>query len=73
MGLILILLRKIWGYAYSNEEEVVNYMAIMLPILAISIVLDAIQAVLSGKKISFNSVLHSLLLYYYVQLNIYLK
>ncbi|OAY65259.1 Protein DETOXIFICATION 12 [Ananas comosus] len=36
------------GAAVSNEEEVVNYMAIMLPILAISIVLDAIQAVLSG-------------------------
>ncbi|KAJ3692393.1 hypothetical protein LUZ60_012743 [Juncus effusus] len=48
IGLILILIRNVWGYAYSNEEEVVKYVAIMLPILAVSNILDGIQSVLSG-------------------------
>ncbi|XP_019420464.1 PREDICTED: protein DETOXIFICATION 16-like [Lupinus angustifolius] len=45
---VMILIRNIWGYAYSNEVEVVKYVAIMLPILAASIFLDGIQCVLSG-------------------------
>ncbi|KAF3332690.1 MATE efflux family protein 5-like protein [Carex littledalei] len=48
VGSILILIRDVWGYAYSNEEEVVKYVAIILPILAISNMLDSIQCVLSG-------------------------
>ncbi|XP_078176663.1 protein DETOXIFICATION 16-like isoform X2 [Carex rostrata] len=48
VGSILILIRDIWGYAYSSEEEVVKYVAIILPILAISNMLDSIQCVLSG-------------------------
>ncbi|KAK8950132.1 MATE efflux family protein 9 [Platanthera guangdongensis] len=46
--MILILVRNVWGYAYSNEDEVVKYVAIMLPILALSNVFDGIQSVLSG-------------------------
>ncbi|KAJ3686038.1 hypothetical protein LUZ61_015202 [Rhynchospora tenuis] len=48
VGTVLILIRNIWGYAYSNEEEVVKYVGIMLPILAISNMFDSIQCVLSG-------------------------
>ncbi|XP_072961438.1 protein DETOXIFICATION 16-like [Typha angustifolia] len=48
VGLALVLLRGIWGYVYSNEEEVVKYVAIMLPILATSHIFDGIQSVLSG-------------------------
>nr|XP_010932731.1 protein DETOXIFICATION 16-like [Elaeis guineensis] len=48
VGLIILLSRKFWGYAYSNEEEVVNYVDIMMPILAIANLLDGIQCVLSG-------------------------
>uniref|UniRef100_A0A803MIJ4 Multidrug and toxic compound extrusion protein n=2 Tax=Chenopodium quinoa TaxID=63459 RepID=A0A803MIJ4_CHEQI len=48
IGMILISIRNIWGYAYSNEEEVVKYVAVMMPILAISNLLDGIQSVLSG-------------------------
>ncbi|KAJ4808161.1 Protein DETOXIFICATION [Rhynchospora pubera] len=48
VGTVLVLIRNIWGYAYSNEEEVVKYVAIMLPILAISNMFDSIQCVLSG-------------------------
>ncbi|XP_078176665.1 protein DETOXIFICATION 16-like [Carex rostrata] len=48
VGSILILIRNVWGYAYSNEEEVVKYVAIMLPVIAIANMFDGIQSVLSG-------------------------
>ncbi|XP_074316585.1 protein DETOXIFICATION 16-like [Silene latifolia] len=48
VGVVLISIRNIWGYAYSNEKEVIRYVAIMLPILAASNFLDGIQSVLSG-------------------------
>ncbi|KAJ8510430.1 hypothetical protein OPV22_000864 [Ensete ventricosum] len=48
VGLTMILARGIWGYAYSNVEEVIRYVAIMMPILATSNLLDGIQCVLSG-------------------------
>ncbi|XP_061374562.1 protein DETOXIFICATION 16-like [Gastrolobium bilobum] len=48
VGIVMILIRNIWGYAYSNELEVVEYVAIMTPILAASNFLDGLQCVLSG-------------------------
>ncbi|XP_060670607.1 protein DETOXIFICATION 16-like isoform X2 [Ziziphus jujuba] len=48
VGLVLILIRNIWGYAFSNELEVIKYVAIMMPILALSNFLDGLQCVLSG-------------------------
>jgi MATE family multidrug resistance protein len=48
-GLVMVLVRNLWGYAYSNEEEVARYTARMMPILAVSIVFDGLQCVLSGE------------------------
>ncbi|KAI8528641.1 hypothetical protein RHMOL_Rhmol12G0163400 [Rhododendron molle] len=48
VGAVLILIRNLWGHAYSNEVEVVRYVAAMMPILAISNLLDGLQTVLSG-------------------------
>ncbi|KAM5570484.1 protein DETOXIFICATION 16 [Rosa sericea] len=48
VGLVLILIRNFWGYAYSNETEVIDYLATMMPILATSNFLDGLQCVLSG-------------------------
>ncbi|KAK9925799.1 hypothetical protein M0R45_023064 [Rubus argutus] len=48
VGLVLILIRNFWGHAYSNETEVVKYLATMMPILATSNFLDGLQCVLSG-------------------------
>lgn len=50
-AIVLISVRKLWGYCYSTEEEVVEYVAEMLVLLAGSHFLDGIQSVLSG---SFN-------------------
>ncbi|MBA0801592.1 hypothetical protein Gohar_011948, partial [Gossypium harknessii] len=36
VGSILILIRNIWGHAYSNEVEVVKYVAVMMPLVATS-------------------------------------
>ncbi|KAH0689496.1 hypothetical protein KY289_016854 [Solanum tuberosum] len=43
LGLIILLLRNIRGYAYINETEVVRYIAIMMPLLATSNFIDGLQ------------------------------
>lgn len=48
LGVLLIALRNIWGYVFTNEQEVVKYLSVIMPILAISNFMDAIQGVLSG-------------------------
>ncbi|KAL1554770.1 Protein DETOXIFICATION 16 [Salvia divinorum] len=48
VGVVLVLIRNVWGYAYSNEAEVVRYVATMMPILATSNLTDGLQCVLSG-------------------------
>ncbi|XP_047271014.1 protein DETOXIFICATION 16-like isoform X1 [Capsicum annuum] len=47
-AIILISVRKLWGYCYSTKEEVVVYVAKMLVLIAASHFLDGIQSVLSG-------------------------
>ena len=49
VGLAIILVRNLWGYAYSNEKEVVEYIARMMPILAVTFLFDDLQCVISGK------------------------
>ncbi|RVW79704.1 Protein detoxification 12 [Vitis vinifera] len=44
----LILGRNFWGYSYSSEEKVVNYVGEMMFLLAGSHFIDGIQSVLSG-------------------------
>ncbi|KAG2709483.1 hypothetical protein I3760_05G241600 [Carya illinoinensis] len=48
VGITTILVRNVWGKLYSNEVEVVRYVAKMMPLLALSDFLDGFQCVLSG-------------------------
>ncbi|KAF3437231.1 hypothetical protein FNV43_RR19984 [Rhamnella rubrinervis] len=48
VAVLMILLRHIWGSIYSNDKEVIRYVASTMPILAISCFLDGFQGVLSG-------------------------
>ncbi|CAD6334102.1 unnamed protein product [Miscanthus lutarioriparius] len=48
LGCTMILLRNFWGYMYSNEPEVVTYIARMIPVLAISFFTDGLHSSLSG-------------------------
>ncbi|KDP33026.1 hypothetical protein JCGZ_13057 [Jatropha curcas] len=40
--------RHILGYAYSNDKQVVSYISIMAPLISLSVIMDSLQAVLSG-------------------------
>ncbi|KAI3869288.1 hypothetical protein MKX03_010504 [Papaver bracteatum] len=44
----LFVCRYIVGYAYSNAEEVVDYVTTMVPLICLSTILDGLQGVLSG-------------------------
>ncbi|XP_027363112.1 protein DETOXIFICATION 12-like [Abrus precatorius] len=44
----LFACRHVFGYIFSNEKEVVDYVTIMAPLICISVILDSIQGVLSG-------------------------
>nr|XP_043639908.1 protein DETOXIFICATION 16-like isoform X2 [Erigeron canadensis]XP_043639914.1 protein DETOXIFICATION 16-like isoform X2 [Erigeron canadensis] len=48
VGSVTILVRHVWGKLYSNDEEVIRYVAKMMPLLALSDFLDGFQCVLSG-------------------------
>ncbi|XP_047059139.1 protein DETOXIFICATION 16-like [Lolium rigidum] len=48
IAITMVLLRNFWGYVYSNEEDVVRYIARMIPILAISYFIDGLHSSLSG-------------------------
>jgi MATE family multidrug resistance protein len=40
--------RRVFGYTFSNEKEVVDYVTTMAPLVSLSIILDSIQGALSG-------------------------
>ena len=45
---ILLASGRVFGYTFSNEKEVVDYVATMAPVVSLSVILDSLQAVLSG-------------------------
>ncbi|KAL6640139.1 hypothetical protein ACP70R_021988 [Stipagrostis hirtigluma subsp. patula] len=47
-GLVMVLARNLLGYAYSDDEEVAKYTAKLMPVLAVCILFDGLQNVLSG-------------------------
>ena len=47
-SITLLCCRHILGYAFSNEKEVVNYLQELSPLVCILLLMDGIQAVLSG-------------------------
>lgn len=62
---IIFFCRYILGYAFSNEMDVVNYVKDMTPFFCVSIIMDSLQAVLSGNlsQVSlFSSRIYSVLL-----------
>lgn len=42
--------RHVFGYVFSNDKEVVDYVANMAPLLSVSVILDSLQVVLSGSS-----------------------
>ena len=48
MSTLLFCSRNVWGKAFSNEREVIEYVGRCIPLLAVMHCMDAIQGVLSG-------------------------
>ncbi|XP_020595735.1 protein DETOXIFICATION 14-like isoform X2 [Phalaenopsis equestris] len=48
MSVTLFSMRYILGYAYSNEEEVADYVKDMVPLVCLTVFMDSLQGVLSG-------------------------
>lgn len=57
LGILLISLRNVWGFLFTNELQVVEYLSAIMPILAISNFMDAIQGVLSGTSLLYIDIL----------------
>ncbi|XP_021747685.1 protein DETOXIFICATION 14-like isoform X1 [Chenopodium quinoa] len=45
---ILFATRRVFGYCFSNEKQVVDYVFTMAPLICANVIFDSIQAVLSG-------------------------
>ena len=57
VGITLFMCRDVLGNAYSNEKQVVHQIAVMTPLICLSIFVDSLQAVLSGQ---FQAILNSI-------------
>ncbi|KAK9934654.1 hypothetical protein M0R45_021790 [Rubus argutus] len=44
----LFACRNVFGYTFSNERDVIDYVTTMAPLVCVSVVLDSFQGVLSG-------------------------
>ncbi|XP_045813490.1 protein DETOXIFICATION 12-like isoform X3 [Trifolium pratense] len=44
----LIACRHVYGYIFSNDKEVVDYVTVMAPLVSLSVIFDSVQGVLSG-------------------------
>jgi MATE family multidrug resistance protein len=44
----LLLSRRLLGRAYSSEDQVVSAVAVMVPLVCMTVVTDGLQGVLSG-------------------------
>ncbi|KAL9246208.1 hypothetical protein vseg_019773 [Gypsophila vaccaria] len=45
---IIVGTRKIFGYCFSNEKEVIDYVTTMAPLVCVNVIMDSLQGVLSG-------------------------
>ncbi|KAF3431963.1 hypothetical protein FNV43_RR26699 [Rhamnella rubrinervis] len=45
---VLFVNRRVFGYTFSNEKEVVDYVTEIAPLVCVSLILDGLQGVLSG-------------------------
>ncbi|XP_056685217.1 protein DETOXIFICATION 14 isoform X2 [Spinacia oleracea] len=45
---ILFAVRRVFGYCFSKDKEVVDYVTTMAPLICVIVILDSTQAVLSG-------------------------
>jgi MATE family multidrug resistance protein len=44
----LFACRHVYGYVFSNDKEVVDYVRVLAPLVSLSVIFDSIQGVLAG-------------------------
>lgn len=49
VSITLLSCRYVFGYLYSNEKEVIDYVGEMIPLISLSVIVDSLLAVLSGQ------------------------
>lgn len=47
----LFVCRRAFGYVFSDDKEVVDYVTRMAPLVCLSVILDSIQGALSGNSV----------------------
>ncbi|KAL2904753.1 Protein DETOXIFICATION 12 [Bienertia sinuspersici] len=45
---VLFATRKVFGYTFSSDKQVVDYVTIIAPLVCLSVIVDSLQGVLSG-------------------------
>lgn len=50
--------RRVFGYTFSNEKEVVDYVTAMAPLVCLSVIMDSLQGVLSGSILLHRPYVH---------------
>ncbi|XP_022769620.1 protein DETOXIFICATION 8-like [Durio zibethinus] len=48
VSITLFSCRYVFGYVYSNEKDVIDYVGQMIPLISLSVIVDSLLAVLSG-------------------------
>lgn len=51
---VIIVGRKIWGYCFSSEEDVISYVSDMMILIAVTNLADGVLSVLNGTYISYH-------------------
>lgn len=51
--IVILLGRKVWGYCFSSQENVVSYVAEMMILVAIANLADGVLSVLNGTCIPY--------------------
>ncbi|GAU24341.1 hypothetical protein TSUD_49300 [Trifolium subterraneum] len=44
----LFACRHVYGYVFSNDKEVVDYVTVLAPLVSLSVIFDSVQGVLAG-------------------------
>lgn len=51
VGASVFFSRNIFGYIFSDEKEVVDYVTTMAPLICLSVMIDSLQGALAGKAL----------------------
>jgi MATE family multidrug resistance protein len=44
----LFACRHVYGYVFSNDKEVVDYVLVLAPLVSLSVIFDSVQGILTG-------------------------